>query len=75
MSERRWIKRRSRCPDYSVTVRVSDLSYPLDLDRSVDREKGRAHRKGIIGEASTVLEIVGEVVSAVVGLREDDDDV
>jgi hypothetical protein len=41
----------------------------------IEREKGRAHRKGIIGEASAVLEIIGEVVSAVVGLREDDDDV
>jgi hypothetical protein len=34
-----------------------------------------AHRRDIVSEASTVLEFVGEVVSAVVELWEDDDDV
>jgi hypothetical protein len=51
------------------------LSYPLDQDVTTEEENGAAHRRDVVGEASAVLEFVGEVAPMVVELRKDDDDV
>jgi hypothetical protein len=51
------------------------LSYPLDQDLTTEEENGVAHRRDVVGEASAVLEFVGEVAPTVVELWKNDDDV
>jgi hypothetical protein len=49
--------------------------HPQDLDRTVERRKERGSPERHHGEVPAILEFIGEAVSAIVELREDDNDV